>query len=467
MYCPTTRSALEDIWSAGSYNWIYTALVDDMNPRASARLNELGLEGFPTTFFDGGFRQILGGEPDTALYTNQIRASGARDVGSEDLIVTVELEWLNGTGGPDDDIAVTVSIEVDGSLSFNFPSGLPYLLTPDEETNIDVVVAGTGTGVPVTSSGKLHYSINGGAYETLGMTETLPNEYVATLPALPCGNSLDFYFSAEETTNGEIYFHDQHPYHAYPSNLTDTVFADDFESDLGWTISGGQWEIGPPTGGGGNWGFPDPASAHGGMNELGYNLDGDYGNFLPEYHVTSPAINCSSLSDTEFRFWRWLGVERPAYDHAYIRLSTDGTSWTDLWQNDFEVKDSVWIEQVFDISDYADGESVLYIRFTMGTTDPGYNGCGWNIDDLSVVGNACRGPYICGDANADQLTNITDAVYLIGYIFNSGPAPNPYESGDANCDELVNITDAVYLITYIFNGGPPPCDTDNSGDPDC
>ena len=75
--------------------------------------------------------------------------------------------------------------------------------------------------------------------------------------------------------------------------------------------------------------------------------------------------------------------------------------------------------------------------------------------------------YLCGDANADGTANITDAVYLISYIFSGGPAPNPLEAGDANCDGSANITDAVYLITYIFSGGPPPCDPDDDGEPDC
>lgn len=73
----------------------------------------------------------------------------------------------------------------------------------------------------------------------------------------------------------------------------------------------------------------------------------------------------------------------------------------------------------------------------------------------------------CGDANADGLVNITDAVYLVTYIFNDGPEPQPYGSGDTNCDDVVNITDAVYLIQFIFSTGAPPCDTNNDGTPDC
>jgi hypothetical protein len=65
--------------------------------------------------------------------------------------------------------------------------------------------------------------------------------------------------------------------------------------------------------------------------------------------------------------------------------------------------------------------------------------------------------FICGDANADKKVNVSDAVYLISYIFAGGPEPSPHLAGDANCDNKVNVSDAVYLITYIFAGGPAPC----------
>jgi hypothetical protein len=67
---------------------------------------------------------------------------------------------------------------------------------------------------------------------------------------------------------------------------------------------------------------------------------------------------------------------------------------------------------------------------------------------------------IRGDANGDGVINVTDVVYLINYLFISGPAPNPIQAGDANCDGVVNVTDVVYLINYLFlvPPGPPPCE---------
>ena len=62
-----------------------------------------------------------------------------------------------------------------------------------------------------------------------------------------------------------------------------------------------------------------------------------------------------------------------------------------------------------------------------------------------------------GDANNDGTINVSDAVWIINYIFvsQSHPIPETF-SGDANCDEIVNVSDAVYIINYVFVGGPPP-----------
>jgi len=64
--------------------------------------------------------------------------------------------------------------------------------------------------------------------------------------------------------------------------------------------------------------------------------------------------------------------------------------------------------------------------------------------------------YVKGDANGDGEVTVSDVVYLINYLFKSGPAPYPWEAGDANGDGNVSVADCVYLINYLFKEGPPP-----------
>ncbi len=73
----------------------------------------------------------------------------------------------------------------------------------------------------------------------------------------------------------------------------------------------------------------------------------------------------------------------------------------------------------------------------------------------------------CGDVNASSGTDIDDIVYLISYVFQSGPEPIPLESGDSDCSGGVDIDDIVYLISYVFQGGIDPCDPDGDTIPDC
>lgn len=63
----------------------------------------------------------------------------------------------------------------------------------------------------------------------------------------------------------------------------------------------------------------------------------------------------------------------------------------------------------------------------------------------------------CGDVDGSGSINISDAVYLLCYIFGECPPPLDDHSGDASCDGRTNITDCVYLIYYIFGGGQEPC----------
>jgi hypothetical protein len=64
--------------------------------------------------------------------------------------------------------------------------------------------------------------------------------------------------------------------------------------------------------------------------------------------------------------------------------------------------------------------------------------------------------YVYGDANGDGAVTAGDVVYLIGYLYRGGPAPNPYEAGDPSGNCAVDAGDVVYLISYLYRNGEEP-----------
>jgi hypothetical protein len=65
-------------------------------------------------------------------------------------------------------------------------------------------------------------------------------------------------------------------------------------------------------------------------------------------------------------------------------------------------------------------------------------------------------PYVCGDVNKDEIIDLGDVLYLISYLYKSGPAPDPLELADVNFDEIIDLGDVLYLINYLYKGGPAP-----------
>ena len=64
--------------------------------------------------------------------------------------------------------------------------------------------------------------------------------------------------------------------------------------------------------------------------------------------------------------------------------------------------------------------------------------------------------FLPGDVDGDGIISISDAVFLINYIFAGGEAPPNAQAADADCNGILTISDAVFLVNYIFSGGPGP-----------
>jgi hypothetical protein len=233
-------------------------------------------------------------------------------------------------------------------------------------------------------------------------------------------------------------------------------------------------------------------------------------------------------SDT-LRFWTKHNIES-GWDYGYVEVSVDGGSlWTSIpgsittqtnpngrnLGNGITGNVAGWTLAKFPLTTFV-GQDVL-IRFRY-VTDGSQNSGGWNIDDIDPVEyfttstmltdsaidttwvvtglvpgdyhfkvraidsqgqysnfsslsvahviSAAPCPWLVADANNDGNVNISDAVYIISYIFSGGgaPTPNAIGSGDADCSGGVNISDAVLLISYIFSGGPAPSATCDCSD---
>lgn len=158
----------------------------------------------------------------------------------------------------------------------------------------------------------------------------------------------------------------------------------DMSGDPGWSATG-EWAYGQPTGGGTHAG--DPTSGFTGGSVYGYNLAGDYADNMAAETLTSGPIDCSDFVGVEVAFRRWLGVESAAFDRAEFQVSNDGASWATVWTHDGTTLDeSSWTRHAYDVSEIADGQPTLFLRWVMGSSDSSEAYAGWNIDDVEVSG---------------------------------------------------------------------------------
>jgi hypothetical protein len=64
-----------------------------------------------------------------------------------------------------------------------------------------------------------------------------------------------------------------------------------------------------------------------------------------------------------------------------------------------------------------------------------------------------------GDVNKDGKLSAADVIYLVNFMYKSGPKPKEFtDQGDINNTGNVNAADLIYLINYLYKSGPAPID---------
>jgi len=96
-YCKYSHAALKTIYASGDYPFYYVSLVCDKNSKAYTRaITDYNLHGYPTVFFDGGYKvNVGGGTGNEAQYKSSIISCGDRTV--YDVDINLKVTWLGGT----------------------------------------------------------------------------------------------------------------------------------------------------------------------------------------------------------------------------------------------------------------------------------------------------------------------------------------------------------------------------------
>jgi hypothetical protein len=164
--------------------------------------------------------------------------------------------------------------------------------------------------------------------------------------------------------------------------------------------------------------------------------------------ASQPITSCAMFPTSTNAAFSTQATE-PESDPVYYRWAF-GNGDSSIWMGPYNSGDTCMVNYTYS----AQGNYDVRVL----TKDPWLEGTVWSSPTAVKVSNCT-----CGDANGDGTVNISDAVFLIAYIFAHGTTPGPCScsgtgngTGDANADGTVDISDAVFLISYIFSGGAAP-----------
>jgi hypothetical protein len=266
-------------------------------------------------------------------------------------------------------------------LSFSFPDGMPELILPEGGTTMRVEVEGV-TAIPEPGTGNI-YIDDGTGWETIAMTEVSANIYDAIFPAVVCGNTVKYYFSAETTTGMTQYMPSGAPAEYFSTVSAygySEVFSDNFETDLGWTVEDGgglttgSWDRGTPAGNGGSRG--DPPTDYDGSGQCyvsGNAYDEDIDDGLT--YLMTPTLNLSGGANAKIHYALWYTNDfgnDPNNDLFKTYVSNDnGSNWVLAETVGPVTPTGGWNEHDFMIGDFVSLTDQVKVRFEASDLNDG------------------------------------------------------------------------------------------------
>lgn len=327
-------------------------------------------------------------------------------------------------------------------------NGIPE---PGETFGMKVLVKNEGselargvTGVLSTSNPYLSVNDSNASFASIPSGEVGSGIFeVSVAPDCPLTNFP--HFRLQTSTNDGFVFQD-----SFVLTIGDPGFKDDMESGTSEWTHGGTGDL---------WHLSHHRSHSG--NSSWYNgIEGSwyFNDNMNCWIKSSPFIlgPASSLS-----FWLWYDVTNYGVDGIYVTVvnASSGVADTLDYIGTGGALDSTlntgnnWLEYRYDLSLIPPGTSVQVCFAFTSDNQYTHDGEGFYIDDVRVGPASSITP---GEVTGDGVIDIADVLYLINYLYKSGPVPYPKQAGDVTCDGQVNIDDVIFLINYLFKGGSPP-----------
>jgi len=300
-----------------------------------------------------------------------------------------------------------------------------------------------------------------------------PGAFAFTTPTLACGDGVEFWFSAD-STDEQTFFEPRRgpddPFAGLVASDRQPILVDDFETDLGWTVtngpglSAGQWERGVPAGGDRG----DPSSDFDGSGRA-FLTENDPGNSDVDdgaTTLTSPVFDATG-GDARLSYARWYSNSfgnAPFQDVLRVEISNDGgQAWVPLetvGPDGSEVSGG-WFERSFRIADFIAPTPSMRVRFIAEDADPG-SVVEAAVDDFAVEVFECEpsdpacpadltGPG--GDGEPDGALTSDDFFFYLGLFAEGDPqADLTGPGGDGTPDGGVTADDFFFYLA-LFAGG--------------
>lgn len=359
------------------------------------------------------------------------------------------------------------------TLAFRFPYGPPSKISPARTTSFEVSISPVSGGVMVPGSGQLLYSIGDAPYVAVALTQFTSETFRATLPATECGMGIRYYIRAAEVTRGTITDMDTINGHfALSAGNTETVLADDFETDKGWVASGtsvqGMWARGFSAACGF---YNDPIHDFDSSGQAYYTGNTFYYAYpfpvvsQSEAILTSPAIDLAGKSAC-VRYAVWYSNNASLYYPSYaihqdtfkVYATGNGTDWTLVREiGPAEHADGGWYTYSDRLEDYVTPTADTRLKFV--ARDQGSRSIvEAAVDAFEVTAYDCNSlPSCCtgstGNVNITGVIDLPDLSALVSYLVGGGYVLPCYDAANVNGYGIVDLVDLSALINYLTGGG--------------